>query len=89
MPKTVIDPRSGFSSPVTIRNVVACPRHWALTTCKIRSPSQAAAAGARRSNWRRRATRYRGPPNLDQANPRRFLPLAALDDLRNNSLPFA
>ena len=28
-------------------------------------------------------------PNLDQANPRRFQPFAALDDLRNNSLPFA
>src|SRR5437879_202671 len=28
-------------------------------------------------------------PNLDQANPRRFQPFAALDDIRNNSLPFA
>jgi hypothetical protein len=34
--------------------------------------------------------RYRGPsPNLDQANPGRFQPFAALDDIRNNSLPFA
>ena len=28
-------------------------------------------------------------PNLDQANPRRFQPFAALDDIRNNALPFA
>jgi hypothetical protein len=34
--------------------------------------------------------RYSGPsPNLDQANPGRFQPFAALDDIRNNSSPFA
>src|SRR5438552_11717975 len=51
---------------------------------------QAAAARARYSNWRSRATPYPEPsPNLDQANPSRFQPFAALDDIRNNSLSFA